>query len=417
MNILRSAIISSSVGVRQGAPTSCLLFVLYIDKMVKIIKNSIESDGFLGALHVLLLMDDAVILATSREMCERKLKIVLEYCDEYGMVINEKKTKFFVLNKDEADKQDLVVNNVTVNYTNRYLYLGAWFTDTGKTDDVLRLHEPSNEAAINKFSIFCTANTQMPFVYKKKVFDAAITSAMLYSCETWLTNKFKGLERQYHKLIRCLLGVRKNTSMNLCMIETGISPLLETVKYRRANFIKSKLRNIDMNEPFHFVYNMCRVANTPGFRYLNESLNYQYENPLEKISSFVSRKANEGNATKFATYINDLNPDMTVHPVYTCKEFIPDYKRMAFTRLRLMSHNLRIETGRWSRIPRDHRVCLCNNTNVQNEHHVLLDCSLTIHCREKYISLNYENVSDLLKENVETYELCNFIFDVLNIYA
>ena len=162
---------------------------------------------------------------------------------------------------------------------------------------------------------------------------------------------------------------------------------------------------------------MCRVANTPGFRYLNESLNYQYENPLEKISSFVSRKANEGNATKFATYINDLNPDMTVHPVYTCKEFIPDYKRMAFTRLRLMSHNLRIETGRWSRIPRDHRVCLCNNTSVQNEHHVLLDCPLTIHCREKYISLNYENVSDLLKENVETYELCNFIFDVLNIYA
>ena len=201
---------------------------------------------------------------------------------------------------------------MTVNYTNRYLYLGAWFTDTGKTDDVLRLHEPSNEAAINKFSIFCTANTQMPFVYKKKVFDAAITSAMLYSCETWLTNKFKGLERQYNKLIRCLLGVRKNTSMNLCMIETGISPLLEIIKYRRASFIKSKLRNIDMNEPFHFVYNMCRVANTPGFRYLNESLNYQHENPLEKISSFVSRKANEGNATKFATYVNDLNPDMTV---------------------------------------------------------------------------------------------------------
>ena len=63
--------------------------------MIKMIKNAIADDGFLGGLHALLLMDDTVILATSREMCEAKLKVVVQYCQEFGMGINEKKTKFF----------------------------------------------------------------------------------------------------------------------------------------------------------------------------------------------------------------------------------------------------------------------------------------------------------------------------------
>lgn len=68
-HILKSAVISASIGVRQDAPTSCILFILYIDKLVHMLREAVASDGFLGALNVLLLMDDAVILATSREMC------------------------------------------------------------------------------------------------------------------------------------------------------------------------------------------------------------------------------------------------------------------------------------------------------------------------------------------------------------
>ena len=118
-NVLKSAVIDSSIGVRQGAPTSCLLFTLYIDNMVKMLKNEITVDSFLGNLHVLLLMDDAVILSSSREMCEKKLNIVLEYCNQYGMVINEKKTTFFVINGQERDRQDLRAGGVSVRYVAR----------------------------------------------------------------------------------------------------------------------------------------------------------------------------------------------------------------------------------------------------------------------------------------------------------
>ncbi|MPC96709.1 hypothetical protein E2C01_091984 [Portunus trituberculatus] len=32
---------------------------------------------------------------------------------------------------------------------------------------VMELHEPMNEAHLNKFAIFCTANSNMPYLYKR----------------------------------------------------------------------------------------------------------------------------------------------------------------------------------------------------------------------------------------------------------
>ncbi len=91
-NAMNSAIVESYIGVRQGAPTCCPLYALNVDNMAKMLKNEIKTDGFLGDLHTVPLMDDAVSLATSRKMCERKMNIAWRYCNDYGMFINEKKT-------------------------------------------------------------------------------------------------------------------------------------------------------------------------------------------------------------------------------------------------------------------------------------------------------------------------------------
>ena len=151
---------------------------------------------------------------------------------------------------------------------------------------------------------------------------------------------------QYNKLIKCLLGVRKNTSINLCMIESGIPPIQSIIAKQRRAFIQSKLNNVDLEQPFHIVYELCQRANTPGYRFLSTNREDISGNndPLAGIKTLVRQKSI--NATKFATYLRDLNPHMTVHAVYQTSELIPDYKREGFTRLILMSHNLKIETGR-----------------------------------------------------------------------
>ena len=57
--------------------------------------------------------------------------------------------------------------------------------------------------------------------------------------------------------------------------------------------------------------------------------------------------------------------------------YIPDYLRITFTRFRLSSHRLRVEVGRWSRTPREERVCACG-TGVQDEFH-LFQCPRVRH--------------------------------------
>ncbi len=34
-----------------------------------------------------------------------------------------------------------------------------------------------------------------------------------------------------------------------------------------------------------------------------------------------------------------------------------EFKRIVYTRFRLSAHNLKVETGRWARLPREERVC------------------------------------------------------------
>ena len=57
--LLGTVVISATIGVRQGSPTSCLLFVLYVNDLIKLIKESCAPEGFLLWLHLLVLMDDS----------------------------------------------------------------------------------------------------------------------------------------------------------------------------------------------------------------------------------------------------------------------------------------------------------------------------------------------------------------------
>ena len=82
-----------------------------------------------------------------------------------------------------------------------------------------------------------------------------------------------------------------------------------------------------------------------------------------------------------------------------------------------MSHNLKIETGRWSRIPRESRVCSCNNIVIQDECHVLLGCPLSQHIRDIYNQLNFTSLENLFNEKSHLLDFCKYIHEVLNLFS
>ena len=110
INVLNSEYIRATVGVKQGGPMSCVLFIIYLNVMVLMIKL-VENDSFLKDLHLMVLMDDTVLLGTTKSMIVKKFSILMDFCEKYGMAVNEVKTNFLVINGRMKDREEFVCNN------------------------------------------------------------------------------------------------------------------------------------------------------------------------------------------------------------------------------------------------------------------------------------------------------------------
>ncbi len=135
-----SALVVLSLGVRQGSPTSCLLFIIYVNELIRMVKERNGNDGFLKWLHILVLMNDTVLLSTSRESMMLKMSQLQRFCSGYGMFINESKTKFFVINGSNADVEPLVKNELLVSHCDSCVYLGSPFTSDGSPTSAVKVH-------------------------------------------------------------------------------------------------------------------------------------------------------------------------------------------------------------------------------------------------------------------------------------
>ena len=79
---------------------------------------------------------------------------------------------------------------------------------------------------------------------------------------------------------------------------------------------------------------------------------------------------------------------------------LPNKLRVAISRLRLSSHQLCIETGRYSqnRVDRAQRICtLCKKSDIEDEYHFVLVCPVYSILRQKYIRPYYYNRPSVYK--------------------
>ena len=79
INILNSEYIKATVGVKQGGPMSCILFIIYLNVLAGMLKL-LGDDSFLAEVHALMLMDDTVLLASSRDKIIEKFAVLMDFC-------------------------------------------------------------------------------------------------------------------------------------------------------------------------------------------------------------------------------------------------------------------------------------------------------------------------------------------------
>ena len=280
LNILNSEYIKATKGVKQGGPMSCSLFVIYLNVMVVMMKV-LGNDSFLRDLHMMVLMDDTVLVASSRKMIIKKFEVLMRFCKQYGMEVNELKTKLMVINGSMKDREEFSTMGLTVKPAKSYIYLGSPFTEDGKIKTVITMHLKTRTADLNKFKIFCQVNATMPYQYKKNVLQAAILTSLLYSCESWFTENLKQMEQMYIGGLKSLLGVRETTRTDVVLLETGMPTLQELIKKISTAFVKKNINASIDETPLAKVYKMCEAKSTGGYRFIKRML----DNPVDEVLS------------------------------------------------------------------------------------------------------------------------------------
>ena len=386
-SLLNTIMVDSSIGVRQGGSSSCFLFTLFVNPLTRAL-NALGPDGFLENHHVLLLMDDTVIFASSRERMQTKLDTLHEYCAQHGMQVNVSKTKFIAINAD--NDMPFRLGDLNIESTDTYVYLGSPIMNSSITDQVKK-HVQMKMSARRKFSSFLSRNDDAPFHVKRKVWDAALNSAILYSCETWMCLDIKCVEKVYMATLKEMLGVRTQTPNDLCLIESGIAPIKPRIRSRQIDFLQ-KLERLEHFEgsPIQFALNIS--SQCPTGRYIASLRQNRDGNIVASAINQIRDKCRNSEASKTRTYVSLMNPELSDVPVYNRSHSVPEHQRKAFTRLRLSSHKLRIETGRWSRTPREERLCHCSN-RIQSEEHAVCDCIVTQPIRDEYPNVDFSNLS------------------------
>ena len=149
--------------------------------------------------------------------------------------------------------------------------------------------------------------------------------------------------------------------------------------------------------------------------YVSQLLNHDI-NDISVAMETLKRDLFLSASSRRVTY-KEINPDLSVHDIYTCGRRIREDHRLSFSRFRLSSHWLAIEVGRWNRrgrgrLPLEERLCPCGQ--VQTEVHVIQHCPISQHIRDTY---QINSLSDLFNGSFENDTVCAIINSVPKLYS
>ena len=159
----------------------------------------------------------------------------------------------------------------------------------GYVSSTVQEHAKKKLCHVLKFVSFVKRNNDVPFIIKRRVFDAALTSSLLYGCESFIGADIKPLIKLYNWAMKEMLGVRKTTSNLVCYAELGYPSLPDLLKFRQHKFLHkmwSERANMD-DDPLSFAINTVMSFNTPVGRLVQ----HMTSNPVPDMSVLIKKCA------------------------------------------------------------------------------------------------------------------------------
>ena len=396
-----SQIFLTHSGIKQGAPSSVILFLIFMDDFIVGMLEKCADETIIGNLHVLLHADDTVLLSTDREHFIYKCNLLIDMFKEKRMAINIGKSGFMVINTNNGcDRINIRLNNGWLKYCKEYVYLGTIFSDSGTLyTDVDKHTKNKSKSVLIKLANFMRNNESAPITVKCKVLKACLKAAILYGHETWSSSSLQKIETLYRKAIKLTFNISSRAPNDIVYLETGFYELKAEIYNSQYKFWTKIKSDID-RDPDTNVSKLLQLAIQKNVHYLRhyKSLHLNFhnakacfehyrENFVANAKQNIRSKATLNEHSIYNEYIS-LNPTLATPNFYQLYN-ISEYCRMLITKYRNGSHFLHIHRGRTTGTTKNDRFCKC--LDIQTLYHVIFEC-----CYTRAIQLSiYPNITSL----------------------
>lgn len=391
-------------GVKQGDTLSPTLFNIFINDLVTDVKSlnlGIDIDGC--KVSILLYADDIVLIAESESDLQKMLDCVYNWSQKFKIRFNARKSNIVHFRKASQPRTSCTfkLGNIELGVVNQYKYLGVIlneFLDYSVTAKVLA--DSANRALgaiINKYK---SINGLGYYTYTR-MFQSGVCPILDYSTEIWGFKSQPKIDAIQNKAIRIFLGVHRFAPIAAICGDMGWTHSSVRQKVSMVRFW-NRIVNLDENR-------LPRKILDWDIRHPGNTWSSDLKSVLTSIDQVTAFDDKTEISTKLAwaslheIYCNEwktnvlskpkLRTYIDFKPLYKAEDYVISFisraQRSYLAQLRCGILPLHLETGRWYGTQVENRICkICNNGQVENEHHFLFYCDKYRDIRIKF----YEEV-------------------------
>ena len=177
-----------SVGLRQGCSLSPILFLIYMDRIVK---RSESCGGVkIGECTVqrLLFADDLMLLDSTQNGLQQALDRFSSACSVARMKISTTKTETMCLSR-QPKQCSLQIDGEPLKQSEKFMYLGVSFTSDGRQNSELDIRIGKASAVMRQLHQSVVLKQELCTKAKLSIFRSVYVSILTYGHECWIMNE------------------------------------------------------------------------------------------------------------------------------------------------------------------------------------------------------------------------------------